>query len=625
MILLILASNALASGLLWDADDTVPLQALSASLSVDGRIAEASATWTFEDPGPGARAFAALLPEGAAVTGLRYREGEGEWVEAGAVAASAVDVEPGPSGDPRALLEGEVFVAELPELVGGASLQVALDWQSLLAAEAGRLSLVLPLDTGGLGAGDPSASVSFTVVDELVSDPTLSPEGSLEADDTSVEASWSGALSEADALRLSWGVGEPELGVRLWTYRPATDPFTGVEGDAGYALAVIQPGPAAGARVAQIFSFVLDSSASMEGEPLAAAVEAGGLWLDALAEEDRFNLIPYQSQPWPWRARAPLAEAEAVEKGKDYLADQRARGLSDPTEALLEALALGEDTILSRGLFSCDGTARATDTAPPLPDAPVRALDDAPGPAAYVVWLTDGGATTGETDVEAIVAALSDANGLGATIHAIGVGAGADEELLAAVSGANRGATALAEDVDGVAAAVEGLRERTAHPLLVQPTVEIAAGWDQAPAALPDASEGWELLVAFRWDEPGDHTLRLRGVRGPDELDERFEITLPERDESLPAVARAWAQLRVADLDARHLGGETGLYDEIEALVLSYGVASEVVTLGFGGASEDMVGAVYQSAGCGCHLGPRPRAALPLGLLLAALILRRRR
>ncbi len=267
-----------------------------------------------------------------------------------------------------------------------------------------------------------------------------------------------------------------------------------------------------------------------------------------------------------------------------------------------------------------------------MEDAEVRALDDAPAPAAYVVWLTDGGASSGETATDAITEAVADANGLGASLYAIGVGPEVDLELLLAVTGANRGTVRAAETVDDVGLVVAELQDRVRHPALVQPVVVVDGAWDLAPAELEDLSEGYELVLAFRYDAAGEAVLNLSGARGAEDLDEDFAVTLPETDGALPAVARAWAQLRVADLDARYAAGETGLYSEIEALVVDYGVASEVVTLSFGalasdeGAFADAYAAESAVAGCGCGLGRRARAGLGPLIGLALLVgLRRRR
>jgi len=140
-------------------------------------------------------------------------------------------------------------------------------------------------------------------------------------------------------------------------------------------------------------------------------------------------------------------------------------------------------------------------------------------------------------------------------------------------------------------------------------------------------------VVAFRWERSGPAEVRLQAIRGQDDLDRSYPVDLPEEDEALPAVARAWAQLRVADLDAAWLAGDTSVYSEIEQLVLTWGVSSQVVTLGFDHGPAD-TGAPTQAtadhldgtAGCGCGPGAPPALAwAPLGLGFAAALGRRRR
>lgn len=627
MIAAALSAPASASGVLYGPDGYAELLALDGQAQVFGRVGVVEQSFRFEAP-PGDWTFAASLPEGAAVAGLRFREGDGAWITA--APGEAVDPADTPDGAPGELLPGQVFTAALPTTAGEA-VEVALSWQQLLPAEAGALALTLPLDDGGVS---PAAAVSLgfevTGLDEVL-EASLSVGGDVALDGVSASATWTGAMSDADAVRLTWVEAAAPLGVTLLAYRPAEDPFTGALGGPGYALAVIQPGPLTDAdRVEQLFTFVLDVSRSMVGAPLEAAVAAGSSWIDDLEAQDRFNVIPYASQPYPFRARATGATGEAAAEAGAFLDEQEAAGLSDPEEALVTALGLVDDTLLQRTFFGCSGTTRGEDgDAPPVEGAPIEQLDGAiQRVAPYVVLLTDGGASTGETDLEAILEAVASANTAGASLFAVGVGEDVDRELLERLTAAHRGEVAFAEDADAVEAAVSSLQERIRDPLLVQPQVDVEGAYDAAPEALPDAGAGWELLVAFRYDEPGGAELLLTGVRGQEELALSDTLSLPEEDGRWPVVARAWAQLRVDDLDDRYLAGES-VYDEIAELVEDYGVASEVVTLSFGGAdaSEDVGAMAYASSGCAVlsRVSPRSRslwATLLLGLGVA--LLRRR-
>ncbi len=242
MIVLIaaLAGPALASGVLYGEAGLAPLESLALEARVTGRVAEVTATFRF-DAAPGAWTFAASLPADAAVAGLRLQAGEGEWIEASASAAPADgDGDSAEDGAAPEGLPGAVFTAALPE-TDAAGVAVELRWQRLLAASGGALTLEIPLDDGGLNPGDPPASL---VAEVAALDPVLEAwleGGEVAVDGDRIRAQWQGGLG--DALALGWSEDAAELGVTLLSYRPEEDPFTGEAPGAGYALAVIRPGP----------------------------------------------------------------------------------------------------------------------------------------------------------------------------------------------------------------------------------------------------------------------------------------------------------------------------------------------------------------------------------------------
>lgn len=603
-----LVTCALASGVLRDPGGVVPLQSLDVAVAVTGRIAEATARYAFAAPEAGSATLDLTLPEGAALAGLRFRQGP-EWVEAQALPGGA----PGPTSLPLEALPVEVEVT----------------WQRVLAAERGALTVTVPLDDGGANPPGVPVDVTFDVTAlAAVTEATLLPEGVPAVGGTEVLAGWSGTLGAALEVSLAWTEEADVLGAEVLAYRPAVDPFTGEEAPAGYALAVLRPGAVEpDARVERLFTLVLDTSSSMQGRSLEVATEAAATFLESLEPTDRFNLVPYTSHALPLRGRAAPATEDRLARAEAFLERQRASGLSDPAEALVTALELADATVHGAGFFGCQGTALGPDgDLPPLPDQPIRTADGRDARIApSVVWITDGGASSGTISRDAIVAEVVAANEPGAGIFAIGIGPSADARLLAAVTRANRGEAYLVADAGEVPGVVAAIRDRIADPLLVAPRVEVPGAVHQAPRTLPDLSGGHEVVLAFRYTEPGEVGLRLTGTRGREDLDEVFAVTLPEEDASLVVVARAWAQLRIADLDARWLAGDTSVEDEILALVEAYGVASVAVPLGF---SDGDTGAFLgdpapfgDQAACACDGGG---LAVTWPALLLLLAVRRR-
>ncbi len=607
---LALMASALGSGLLFDQDTYTPLDTVQIDVGIDGRIATGVVLYTFQ-PASGDMSFATALPTGAALAGLRYRQGL-DWIHATADVAPTTFA-PAPEGNVHDLLDGEVFVTILPPLDGG-PIEIEVVWQRILHAEEGLLTLDIPLSDSGLNPSDPEVQLTvdingnarLTEIELVPGLGTIAGEGGT--------ASWAGTISEADVAALSWTEDPAEFGIEVHVYRPAVDPFTGESSPDGYALVTILPGdPMDVARVDQLFTFVLDSSSSMQGAPMASAVRAAGQWIRKLKPVDRFNVIPYASQAVPFRGRSPYATDEAVDHAISYLERQNPAGLSDPEEGVTTALKLMDDTVQQRSFFSCGGSTHADDpdAAPVAGQAVETKMGREVRVAPYVVLLTDGGATTGETSIEGIVDAVTAANTVGASVFAVGVGPDADRRLLRQITSAHRGEVRYAENPSQVGEVVAALRDRIAHPLLVQPHIAVRKSRDRVPTSLPDVTAGTELVFAFRYRSPDTKKLQMTGIRGQLDYDESFDIDLPSTDDELPAVARAWAQLRTEELDDRYQAGETHLYDDIDELVRTYGVASDVVSLTFSdpywddygdAASEDA--AAYATTGasgaCGC-------------------------
>lgn len=630
MILSWLVGLSAASGVLYDAQSYGRLLSVDLDVQVDGRIATGTAEYVF-DPVVEGLHFATALPEGAAVVDLQARL-DGDWVQA--TAEPAITAQPGPDGSLDDLLAGDVFTVALP---GGSlePVEILISWQIVLRAEDGAVALQIPMSDGGLNPSDPQVRWTGDVVGHGVLSTVSATPGTATLTDGVGRIFGALPLSALDTLVLGWTEPAALFGLEVRTYRPSFDPFTG-EGDPdGYALVTVLPGPPdPGARVDALYTFVLDSSASMQGRPMHTAVAANAAWLRKLKPTDRFNLIPYTSVAVPFRGRAPEATDGAVDRAIAFLERQSPAGLSDPTDGLVTGLALLDDTVQNRSFFSCGGTTGAAQ-GPPERGAEIGPARGEPVVVApYVVWITDGGASTGDTDHDTISNAILDANSLGASVFAVGVGGGVDRALLERIAGEHRGEVRYADRVGDVAEVVAGLRDRIANPVLVHPSADVADTTLQAPAALPDVAVGTEMVFAFRYTEPGQTTLRLRGLRGQEEYSERFALVLPGFGNETPAVARVWAQLRARDLDRQVLAGNDAAYTELERLVRNYGVSSDAVTLGFTGALDEygyspsadmasMGAASKDGAGCGCATPRGLAGGFPM-LMLLVLASRRR-
>src|SRR5262249_27111725 len=97
---------------------------------------------------------------------------------------------------------------------------------------------------------------------------------------------------------------------------------------------------------------------------------------------------------------------------------------------------------------------------------------------------------------------------------------------------------------------------------------------------VPDLFLGQPLVVAARYRRPGAAMVTVRGLRAGQPLSFRLPVSLPERDESRPAVASVWARARLARLGRNQLrvrdgaGEAAARREEITAVALEHHLMS---------------------------------------------------
>src|SRR5262249_42714062 len=110
---------------------------------------------------------------------------------------------------------------------------------------------------------------------------------------------------------IRWQTAEQETGLTLDTGRP---PFGRPHAGAAYGLlTVVPPSPQEDMPVVpRDLILLIDTSGSMEGEPLAQAKVIARALVDSLDERDRLELIQFSSEPRRWRRHAE----PATDKGR---------------------------------------------------------------------------------------------------------------------------------------------------------------------------------------------------------------------------------------------------------------------------------------------------------------------
>jgi Ca-activated chloride channel family protein len=348
-------------------------------------------------------------------------------------------------------------------------------------------------------------------------------------------------LSDLDAIPnkdfvLRYKVAGDRVKSGLITHRDARGGF--------FTLMVFPPAELASLQRAPVeLVFVLDSSGSMNGQPIAQAKRAIERGLRLMQPDDTFQLINFSnnaSQLGP----APLAASRKnIQRGLDYLASLNGEG----------------------GTMMIEGIKAALD----FPHDPKRLR--------FVVFCTDGYIGNEAEIFGEVHNRLRDSR-----IFSFGVGTSVNRYLLDGLARLGRGAVAYLSLNENATPVMDTFFERISHPAMT----DLVADWgglqvtDVYPHKLHDLFVGRPMIITGRFKGTPAGTIRIKGkasrpVPGP--VDQDAEITIPVSDSesSHAGLAAVWARMKIADLSARSTyEGGNELPGEIKNVALEFGLMS---------------------------------------------------
>lgn len=340
-------------------------------------------------------------------------------------------------------------------------------------------------------------------------------------------------------FRLVYTLAEGRLGASVISYRPST-------GDDGYFLLLASPEVKAPDTRPQpkTVIFVLDRSGSMAGKKIEQARKALKSVLNNLREDDLFNLVVYDDRVETFRPELERYSSRTREEAERFVDNIREGGSTNIDSALTSAVGMVRD-------------------------------DSRPS---YVLFLTDGLPTTGESRELNIAENCRKANAHRARIFCFGVGFDVNARLLDRLSGGNSGTSEYVKPDEDIEAHVGRFYARLTSPVLSDLRVEMS-GIDvnrTYPRDLPDLFDGGQIIWAGRYRQSGRTTLRISGKVGGERRSFEFPAELADSDRggTYEFVERIWATRRVGYLiDQIDLGGQNKeLIDELVSLSTKYGI-----------------------------------------------------
>lgn len=290
--------------------------------------------------------------------------------------------------------------------------------------------------------------------------------------------------------------------------------------------------------------FVLDVSGSMAGEKIEQAKQALKFCLNSLNRRDKFGIVSYSDDITRLTSEMMPVTHNSVREATAAVDALKAEGGTDINSALLEAIGIGG----------------------------ARSYAD------YIIFLTDGEPTVGETNPGRIAENIKNANRAGWKIFSFGVGYDVDANLLDRLSTESNAVATYVRPGEDTEVKVSNFFAKIANPAMTD--IKIVCDGNNLtqvyPRTLPDLFYGMQLVIVGKYESPGGATVRLEGyVQGRPKV-YSYNVEFSARPSSDELVPRQWAVRRIGFLlDQIGQGSATTeIKDEIVRLSKEYGIVT---------------------------------------------------
>lgn len=348
-------------------------------------------------------------------------------------------------------------------------------------------------------------------------------------------------------FRLFYDTNKGELGASVLSYKPKKD-------EDGFFLMLASPEVKAAdeKRPAKTVIFVLDRSGSMSGKKIDQAKNAMKFVVNNLREGDMFNIVSYDSNIESFKPELQRFDDETRKAALGFIEGQYPGGSTNIDGALKTALSMIKD-------------------------------DSRPN---FVLFLTDGLPTAGETNEAKIVKNVEESNKLGVRIINLGVGYDVNSRLLDRLSNNNAGRSEYVRPNEDIEAHVSRVYAKISSPAMTKVEIKFDMEGVKAedgevfnrryPKKVNDLFEGEQLIIVGRYKKAGAARIHITGKVGSEERKFDFPGTLVEAsgDESLAFVEKLWAMRRIGEIiDELDLKGKNDeLVTELVTLSTKHGI-----------------------------------------------------
>jgi Ca-activated chloride channel homolog len=434
----------------------------------------------------------------------------------------------------------------------GASRTVSLRYSQLCRKEEGLTDFIFPLSTAKY-TSSAVERVSFraTIESQEEIKNIYSPSHAIEIkrpDERHAVVTFASKNEVPTAdFRLLYDVGRGKVSTRVLSYRP-----DGAQ--EGYFLLLATPEIKAAdqKRQEKTVIFVIDRSGSMGGQKIEQVRAALKSVLNNLREGDLFNIVAYDDRVDAFRPELQRFNEDTRRAALGYVESLYAGGSTDIDAAMHTALGQIQD----------------------------------PRRPTYVVFLTDGLPTAGETNEMKIVANAKELNKLHARIFAFGVGYDVNSRLLDKLVRENFGQSEYVKPNEDIEARIGRLYGRIESPVMTGVQLKFVFDMMRTEDGPPvnrvypkdsfDLFAGEQLVVVGRYKRSGTAKVTVQGKVGEFPVGFDFPATLVEKsnDDGFAFIEKLWAMRRVGEiLDELDLKGKNEeLVKELVDLATRHGI-----------------------------------------------------
>jgi len=339
---------------------------------------------------------------------------------------------------------------------------------------------------------------------------------------------------------LYYGVSEEDFGLNLLTYKDRGD-------EQGFFLLIASPGQELDKTkvLPKDIIFIMDTSGSMYDEDkITYAQKALKFCLSNLNGKDRFNVVTFNSVTDFYSNKLVDGTEENIKKAKTFVDTLKPLGGTNIDEAFLVSL---------------------------------KQFADEKRPQ-YIVFLTDGLPTQGETDTNVILKHISAENKAKVRIFSFGVGTDVNTLLLDLMAEQNQGYTSYLKAGEEMEVEISSFFTKISHPVLSDLSLDFGKikVRDMYPKELPDLFRGSQLILTGRYTDAGHTAITLSGKVNGETKKYVYEKTFPENNSDNSFISCLWATRKIGYLlnEIRLHGENRETVEEIKALSIKYGIVT---------------------------------------------------